>query len=116
MARTSGLKYWCASREAATKLTDKMASAIRSSAARETSGAPQKNVQVAYKAMCTRKRNAWMMETAMGILARTPEEDRAGDCEAALSSGVPDSVISIGCASVGFEAHEDHEFCRARLQ
>ena len=93
-----------------------MASAIRSSTAREKSGAPQKNIQVAYKAMCTRKRNAWMMETAMGILARTPEEERAGDCEAALSSGVPGSIRRIRCLSVGFDAHGDHEFCRARLQ
>src|SRR6266700_1107052 len=85
----------CASRDAATKLTDNMASAIRSSTAREKSGVPQKNVQVAYMAMCTRKRNAWMMETAIGILARTPGDERAADWEAAVSSGVPDGIIGL---------------------
>ena len=109
-ARTSGLKYWCASSEAATKLRDKMASAIRNSMAWEESGAPQKNVQVAYKAMCTRKRNVWMMETAIGILARTPGEERAGDCAAALSSGVVDSVTRVRCAPMGFETQKDHEY------
>jgi hypothetical protein len=42
-----------------------------------------------------KKRNAWMMETAIGILARTPGDDRAGDCEAALSSGVVDSILDL---------------------
>jgi len=42
--------------------------------------------------MCTRKRNVWMMEIAIGILERTPGDERAGDCEAALSSGVPDAI------------------------
>jgi len=41
---------------------------------------------------CTRKRNAWMMETAMGILARRPEEGRSFDREAALSSGVVEDI------------------------
>jgi hypothetical protein len=43
--------------------------------------------------ICTRKRIAWMMETKMGILARTPEEERAGDCDAALSSGVVEVIL-----------------------
>ena len=33
-----------------------------------------------------------MMETAMGILARKPEDDRARECAVALSSGVSDST------------------------
>ena len=33
-----------------------------------------------------------MMETAIGILARTPGDERAGVCDAALSSGVPDAI------------------------
>src|SRR5882672_2807653 len=100
----------CASRDAATKLTDKMANAIRSSTAREKSGAPQKNVQVAYMAMCTRNRNAWMTETKIGILARTLEEERAMDCDAARNSGVLDSDTSVRCASGGYDTHGDHEF------
>ena len=50
MARTSGLKYLCASSVATTKLTDKIAIAIRSSMVREKSDEPQKNAHVAYTA------------------------------------------------------------------
>jgi len=51
------------------------------------------------------------METAIGILARTLEDERGGDCVVALSSGVPDSVTRIRCTSVDWEAHGDYEFC-----
>jgi len=57
-----------------------------------------------------------MMETANGILARTLEDERAGDCEAALSSGVPDSVIGIGCARAGGEAYKSRIFARPAFQ
>src|SRR5215467_13739578 len=57
-----------------------------------------------------------MTDTKIGILARTPGEVRAGDCDAALSSGVPDSDTAIGCTSGPCEAHEDHKFSWRRLQ
>ena len=57
-----------------------------------------------------------MTETKIGILARTPGEERAGDREVALSSGVPDSDTTIRCTSWGCEAHEDHEFIWYRVQ
>jgi len=51
-----------------------------------------------------------MMETAMGILARTLGAERAGDCAAALSSGVLGSIIWIRCASAGYDTNGDPEF------
>src|SRR5579863_568310 len=115
MARTSGLKYWCASSDAATKLTDKMANAIGSATALDASGAPQKNFQVAYKNRCTKKRTAWTIETKVGIPARTLEDERARDCAVALSSGVSDSIIRIGCASAGCDTNGNHEFLEGVL-
>jgi hypothetical protein len=50
------------------------------------------------------------METAMGILARKPEDDRARECAVALSSGVWDSVTRIRCASVRGDTNGIHEF------
>ena len=61
-----------------------------------------------------------MMETAIGILARTPgrtlADERADDCAAALSSGVVDSVTRIRCAPKRFETQKDHEFLMRSFQ
>ena len=54
----------------------------------------------------------WMMETKMGILARA--DDRAGDCDAALSSGVVEAIFVLDAPQWGARHIEKNEYLEAR--
>jgi len=57
-----------------------------------------------------------MTETAMGILARTPEDERAGACDVALSSGVVEFIRVLDALQPGWWHIVDTKFLVARFQ